>query len=63
MHSYENTQTVSPTPGRKRQRSPGIDEMSPCHKQVMVSEGDLGDAVSDFSLLGNTPSKEVVVFS
>jgi hypothetical protein len=65
-----NTKSVSPTPGRKRQRSPGNeDKECPCHKQVILVEPDveanLSDAVSDydFSLLGNTPRKEAMVFS
>jgi hypothetical protein len=66
---YKHKISLTP-PGRKRQRPPGIeDEESPCHKQVIVVEADvdanLSDAVSDFdfSLLGNTPSKEAMVFS
>jgi hypothetical protein len=69
-NSPQNTQKVSPTPGRKRQWLPGNeDEESPCHKHVIVVktgvEADLSDAVSecDFSLLCRTPSKEAMVFS
>jgi hypothetical protein len=65
----QNTKTISPTQGKKRQQSPGNENECPCHKQVTVVQtdvdADLSDAVSefDFSLLGNTPSKEVMVFS
>jgi hypothetical protein len=41
--------TVSPTLGRKRQRSSDAEEeLSPCHKQVIMAEADFSDAVSVF---------------
>ena len=68
-NNQQNTQTVSPTPGKKRQRSPdNEDEESPCHKQVIVVQADVEPNLSDpdsdldLSLLGNTPSKEAMVF-